>query len=429
MADRRGSPGIWALLSLGQSRALLLRPRYLLLALGISLVYALVAMLVGGMLEIFWPPAHLTSYWVILPSGSPWWDYPGILAVNPLFVLSLPLLPTLFMVVTSAGVGLGMAVAVVLSLQLLRRRAASSLRPAGVGAAAGLTPAMIALVTLGACCSTTAAATAGIGLTAQATGTSASALLLNAWYLGVFQIAILYVALLAQEQLLTIYGSVVPLSARTTPVVEQGPPFDRRFVFGALLRLVLLAAGVTWALAMVADWLSVNPASAPPAVWTGWILQHLLVGFAAVGAALFPLSFLRKVDWLLGTGTGRVLRLLLAVAGISLAIGVPPPVAGWGWHGFLNELLANVGLPPAWGGVSPSPTAGVALGVRWATQYLLLGAFAILLGTRPEWALRPALWTVAGTRGTPEIEVRSGSERHPTLGAESRLALAPETHR
>ncbi len=60
---------------------------------------------------------------------------------------------------------------------------------------------MIALVTLGACCSTTAAATAGLGVIAQASGTSIDELLANNWYIGVFQILVLWIALIAQEQL------------------------------------------------------------------------------------------------------------------------------------------------------------------------------------------------------------------------------------
>jgi hypothetical protein len=398
MADRRARPGIWALLSLRHSRTLVRRPRFFGLAIVIAVVYALIAMLVGAMLTIFWPPAHLSSYWVILTTGTPWWDYPALLAVNPYSVLALPFLPTLFMVLTSAGVGLGMSVAVVLSANLIRRRRTASARPATIGTAAGLTPALIALVTLGACCSTTAAATAGIGLTAQATGTSTSALLANNWYLGVFQLVILYVALLAQEQLLTVYGSLVPSAGVTSMAV---PPLDRRFAAGAILRVALLAAGVTWSLAMVAEWLTVNPVSASPGLWVSWIVQHQLIGFAAILAALVPTQTYRAFLRFASSRPGVGLRVLLVVAGVSLAIGVPPPLAVTGWHGFVNELLGSVGVSAAWGGISPGLPVGAALAVRWAAQYLLLGGFAIALGLRPLAALRPILWTVTGARETP----------------------------
>jgi hypothetical protein len=428
MAERRARPGIWALLSLRHSRTLVRRPRFFLLATGIALVYAFIAMVVGGMLQIFWPPAHLSSFWVILTSGIPWWDYPALLAVNPYFVLGLPFLPTAFMVLTSAGVGLGMTVAVILSASLLRQRRTSSARPAAVGTAAGLTPALIALVTLGACCSTTAAATAGIGITAQATGTTTGALLLNNWYLGIFQLVILYVALLAQEQLLTVYGALVP-SAGLTASASAAPPLGRRFAAGAVVRVALLGAGVTWSLAMVADWFTTNPVTASIGAWTGWILQYQLVGFAAIFAALVPVPTYRTFVRLIYSKLGFGLRILLLIAGASLAIGVPPPLAAMGWHGFLNELLGATGFSAAWGGISPGFPLDAALVVRWAFQYLLLGGFAVALGLRPLDALRPILWTVSGV---PEAKA---SSRPMTLRArsssmpEGRLPVAPETQR
>lgn len=430
MADRRASPGIWALLSLRHSRSLVRRPRFFLLAIALAVVYALIAMVVGTMLQVFSPPAHLSSFWVILTSGTPAWDYPALLAVNPYFILALPFLPTVFMVLTSAGVGLGMTVAVILSVNLLRRRRSASARPAAVGTAAGLTPAMIALITLGACCSTTAAATAGIGITAQATGTSTGTLLANTWYLGVFQLAILYVALLAQEQLLTVYGAVASSSTSIDSTAAASPALDRRFAAGAVLRVVLLAAGVTWCLAMVAQWLTVSPATASPGLWASWLLQHQLIGFAAILAGLFPLSTYRAFLRLTASWAGLVLRILLVIAGVSLAIGVPPPLAATGWHGFLNELLGAAGVSAGAGGVAPGLPWGLALALRWAAQYLLLGTFTIALGLRPLVSLRPILWsvtggreTVGGPRGTASIPLGS-----PPV-AESRLPLIPDTQR
>jgi hypothetical protein len=430
MADHRASPGFWVLLSLRRSRSLVRRPRFFLLAIAIAVVYALIAMVVGTMLQVFSPPAHLSSFWVILTSGTPAWDYPALLAVNPYFILALPFLPTVFMVLTSAGVGLGMTVAVILSANLLRRRRSASARPATVGTAAGLTPAMIALITLGACCSTTAAATAGIGIAAQATGTSTVTLLANTWYLGVFQLAILYVALLAQEQLLTVYGAVVSSPAGIDSVTVAPPPLDRRFAAGALLRVALLAAGVTWCLAMVAQWLTVSPATASPGMWASWLLQHQLIGFSAIFAGLFPLPTYRAFLRLTSSWAGLVLRALLVVAGISLAFGVPPPLAATGWHGFLNELLGTAGVPIATGGVAPGLPWGVALGLRWAAQYLLLGSFTIALGLRPLVTLRPILRSVTG--GREASAAPHGSASIPLASPpvpESRLPLAPESQR
>lgn len=430
MAEPRARPGTWALLSLSHSRALVRRPRYFLVAALIAVAYALIAMVVGAMLQIFWTPAHLSSFWVILTSGTPWWDYPALLAVNPYFILGLTFLPTLFMVLTSAGVGLGMTVAVILSASLLRNRRTSPARPAAVGTAAGLTPALIALVTLGACCSTTAAATAGIGLTAQATGTSAGALLANNWYLGVFQLVILYVALLAQEQLLTVYGALVPSAAVTLSAPTAAPPLDRRFAAGAVLRVALLAAGVTWSLAMVAEWFTTNPGTAPVGAWTGWILQHQLLGFAAILSALVPVPTYRAFLRQGGSWPGLIVRALLVVGGLSLAIGVPPPLAVTGWHGLVNELLGAAGVSAAWGGVSPGLSLSAALVLRWAFQYVLLGGFAIGLGIRPFAALRPILWTVVGGRETPVLPRGVGSPlASPPPVSEGRLTLTPESQR
>ena len=429
MAERRAGPGPWSLIALPHSRALVRGPRLSVLACVIAVLYAFIAMIVGGMLIIFSPPAHLTSYWVILTWGTPWWNYPGLLAVNPYFALALPFLPTTFMILTSAGVGLGMTVAVVLSARLIRQRRSASARPAAVGTAAGLTPALIALVTLGACCSTTAAATAGIGITAQATGTSTGTLLLNNWYLGVFQLVILYVALLAQEQLVTIYGTLTGAPGTTAYPVVAAPRLSRRFAVGAALRVVLLAAGVTWCLAVLADWLTISPATASVGLWTSWLLQHLLLGLVAMFAALFPATLFRTLMESSNRWPARLMRLALAIGGVSLAIGVPPPLSASGWHGFVNELFAVLGLPGSWGAVAPGLSVGAALALRWAAQCLLLGTFALVLGIRPEWALRPLLWSVTGSSETASEPPRiAGDTPRPSV-PESRLPLTAETDR
>lgn len=429
MAEPRTSSGPWALLSLHHSRALIRRSRLFALGGAIAVIYAIIAMIVGGMLTIFSPPAHLTSYWVILTWGTPWWNYPGLLAVNPYFALALPFLPTTFMILTSAGVGLGMTVAVVLSARLIQRRRSASARPAAVGTAAGLTPALIALVTLGACCSTTAAATAGIGITAQATGTSAGTLLLNNWYLGVFQLAILYVALLAQEQLVTIYGALTGAPETGSSAVVSAPRLSRRFAAGAALRVVLLAAGVTWCLAVLADWLTISPATASAGLWASWLLQHFLVGLVAMLAALFPTTLTRALREKSNHWPVRLTRLLLAIGGVSLMIGVPPPLSASGWHGFVNEVLAVLGLPGSWGAVAPGLSLGAALALRWAAQYVLLGAFALVLGARPEWALRPILWSVSRSVATPSEPVQITPDIPRPSVSESRLPLTTETDR
>ncbi len=196
-------------------------------------------------------------------TGQGWWNYPYIYAVAPWGYLEIPFFTGISMLLVAVGVGLGMAVAVLLTLSLLRPTAAGAARSKAVGAATGLTPAMIGLVTLGACCSTTAAASAGVGLVAQASGTSVNNLLLNNWYLGAFQIVIVWSALVAQELLLTVYGGLFGLSG-VNGSAGRAPPTagGLRYIAGAGLRVVLVAGGLLWALTVLAEWTTISPGSA-----------------------------------------------------------------------------------------------------------------------------------------------------------------------
>jgi len=118
------------------------------------------------------------------------------------------------------------------------------------------------------------------------------------------------------------------------------------------------------------------------------------------------------------------------IAGVSLAVGVPPPLVATGWHGFLNELLGAAGVSAAWGGSAAGLPMGLALALRWAAQYLLLGVFAIVLGLRPLLALRPILWTVTGFGESlhPRVEPVATPGAPPAF-PEGRLTMAPETDR
>jgi hypothetical protein len=395
---RPESTGFFDLLLLSRTRALVRRPVYRIVALSIALAYAIGSMLIGGMLQVFIPPVAIRSFWLVIPSGYPWWDYPGLLVVTPGFVLGLPFLPTISMVVVSAGVGIGMTVAGALTVNLLRRRKSQLGRPAAVSSVAGLTPAMIALVTLGACCSTTAVATAGVGLAAQASGTTINALLLNNWYLGLFQIGILYAALLAQEQLLAVYGFLFRRADGAEPLPEMAPSrrVDRHFVGGASLRVALLAGGVTWSLAMFASWTTVSPVGASAGVWFSWLAQYQFLALTAIVAALMPLAFTRFLSSP-GRPIGRtMLRGAWIVLGFSLAGWTPPGVASWGVYGFVNELLGVLGLPASTGAILPGQAWGLALALRWVFQFLLLGGFALWVG-------------IAGARVAPILTASSSS--------------------
>jgi hypothetical protein len=341
-----------------------------------GLLYVLGSLFLGGMIVLGDVRGGYTL--TILWSGTAGsWNYPGLLLVAPWGVVSLPFFATVSMVVVGVGVGLGMTVAFVLAIRLIRNRTVGSARTSATGAVAGLTPAMISLVTLGACCSTTAAATAGVGLVAQASGTSATNLLLNNWYLGVFQIVMVWVALLAQEMLLVVYaglfGRSVGLAGTETTVPRSLT--DRRFWAVGAVRVALLSAGIVWALTVLAEWTTVNPLSAGAGEWFQWIVQHWVVAGVAVGTALFPASvgagLLRS-----RRGVGWVLPILIAVGGLSLILWVPPPLPSLGVDGLLNQVFGAAGAPAGWGGIAPGAVSGPALFLRWAFEYGLLGGFA-----------------------------------------------------
>jgi hypothetical protein len=356
-----------------------------MMAVFFAIVYALGTMVLGGMLIIARVPGGYTTeilWGNALGTGS--WNYPGLLLVAPWGVVSLPFLATVAMIIVSAGVGIGVSVALVIVVRLLRDRRAAGSGAGTVGTVAGLTPAMIALVTLGACCSTTAVATAGVGLVAQASGSSLNNLLVNNWYLDVFQVSIVYVALIAQELILRVYGGLLGLTGAGA-AVGAGPTSlpipSRPSLTAAALRAALLLAGLTWSLAMFAEWTGTSPPLGSGALWFQWVMQHQLLGDFAVAVALFPNAILGALQR--SSFAPRVLRAGLLVAGVSLLVGTPPAVAQAGAPGFLNELFGVAGLPASWGAVSPVFGLGLALIARWGFQYVLLGAFAIAVAVAP----------------------------------------------
>jgi len=386
---------LWSLVALRETRQALAPRRYRLLVAATAIIYAIVAMLVGGMLYIASSPFDLHWFFYVYPKGpGPPWSYPAIIAGGPYFFLDLPLLSGILMTLVSAGIGLGMALGIVLGARLLHRRRSRQFGPATLGTAAGLTPAMIALVTLGACCSTTAAATAGIGIVARSSGTSPAVALANAWYLGVFQLVVVYVALLAQEQLLRIYRfAVEPHSSSEppAPIARGASRIDRTSIVGGVLRVVLVVVGLTWLLSVLTLGFDTAGARPPPLVEIGGVLQRVGPGLLAVVAGLFPERLVA-----LGAGTRRKalsasLRSLMVVLGASLVAWIPPPWSGPGFCGLANELLGFAGFPSGWGAVTPPAIGLVALVLRWSLQFLLLGLFTVVVGLSPEAATKRLL--------------------------------------
>ncbi len=401
-----------SLLSLRRSRALLAQQRGGgLLAATIALVYAFVSLIVGLMLELGPTDFRSTTATVITdPGGGLWWNYPGLIVTAPNAVLVLPFFPTITMALVAMGVGLGMAVAVVLSLMLARQKRREHAGPAGVGTVAGLTPAMIALVTLGACCSTTAAAGAGIGLAAQASGTTYDALLLNTWYLGIFQMVILGAALLAQEQLAVVYSVLLPATERADAGLARSPAGARYYALGAL-RAALLVGGVTWALAWVAEW-----TLAPPgALWGAWfsgLFEHLLPAGLAVGVALAPgaLRHLARPSSIV-----LALRAALAVGAVTLLGWTPPAMVSAGVHGLVNELLGAGGAPASWGAAAVPGLSAGALALRWGFQFVLVGGLTLAVATYPRSVAR-AFRVLAPRPDRAEGLPAPGPTGVPTLG-------------
>ncbi|MGI0129072.1 MAG: hypothetical protein ACREEC_02790, partial [Thermoplasmata archaeon] len=385
-----------------------------------ALLYALGSMVLGGMLILVRLQGGYSAaiYWGnALGTGS--WNYPGLLLVAPWGVLTLPFLATWSMVAVSVGVGIGVSVAILIAVRLVRDRKRNAAQPGTLSAVAGLTPAMIALVTLGACCSVTAAGTAGVGLVAQASGSNLDNLLVNDWYLDVFQVVVVLVALLAQEMILEVYGGLFGLAPEAPGVSDPlRRSSTRGLLAGGALRAGLLLGGVTWSLAMVAEWTTVSPLTATPTLWFQWIFQHQLISALAILVALFPremfAAFTRPASWwVLAVRVGALL------GGLSLIAWVPPSVAAGGAAGFVNELFGVWGLPSAWGAVAPVYAPGAALYVRWGLQYLLLGGFSTACALAPRRAFVPVRWTI------DPREPEDGASNASSLGTGDRTPFVP----
>jgi hypothetical protein len=389
VTEEGGWLDLLSVLALYRMRRLIRRPVYLALGAGIAAVYAFFSMLQGGMLVVYpatsgpLPPPQL--FW----SGAPWWNFPAILIVEPTWALYLPLLLTVTMLFAAAGVGLGMAVAVRLAVQLIRRRGKELAQPTALGSLAGLTPAMIGLLLLGACCSISVGAIAGIGTVAQVSGSNIDNVLLNSWYLGLFELGVLYAALVAQEELLTVYGGLFgfgPALGLTAEEAARRPTFDRRAAVAAVGRVALVAGGLTWILSMSTYWFEPTwfgpvPPAPSTALWLSFLFQHLVPGGLALGVAFFPTRVHR---WAVrATGRARIARGVLLVSGLSLLAWLPAPIASAGVVGLPNEILGQFGAPAAWGGILPPTLGPVALAFRWGVQYGLLGALALALALAP----------------------------------------------
>ncbi len=329
--------------------------------------------------------------------------------------MAVPFLPTLVMLVVSIGVGYGMTIAFLLGARLIRDRRRSAGGPTAMGTIARAHarddhPGHAGGLLLHDRGSLRGGGSGGRG----GTGTTTNNLLLNNWFLGVFQIAVVWVALIAQELLLAVYSGLFGKPDADTPAARPAP-LDRRTIASGVVRVALLVGGVLWSLAMVAEWTTVSPWTAGAGLWVQWIVQHQLLALLAISAALFP------------TGTWEVLRatrqrlgaafsMLLLVAGVTV-LWAPPPLPSWGLDGLLNQTLFVMNAPSAWGTISPGSLGGLALAARWALEYSSPRGLCHCRRSRAGRDVRPPPLVNRRSRG--ESRIASRRLRPRSTGAQS----------
>ncbi len=404
MPSDSGGIDLASALTFREVRSFLRRSHFLGAAAFFGLLYTLGSLLYGGMLVLTPLPAG-TTIELLTGSGTGQgaWNYPGLLVVAPWGVLALPFFATFAMIVVAVGVGLGMAVAALLIYRLLRPSPEEVARTKAVGIATGLTPAMISLVTIGSCCTTTAAATGGVALIAQASGTTTANLLLNNWYLGVAQIAIVWSALFGQELLLAVYGGLLGLrDPGRRQRAPAAPSMTPSWWAGAALRTLLVVGGLLWSLSMFAEWTVHPPLQAGVGWWVRWLVQHQLVAAVAVGIAFFPrpayrfVLAVRRRPWV-------PLGVLLGGAAASVLVWLPPPLPAWGLDSLTGELLGGLGAPATWGAIAPGPVGGTALALRWILEFVVPAGTILAALVAPDPVFRPLLATVAQPAEGPEF--------------------------
>lgn len=189
------------------------------IAVAIAAAYAFGALLEGAMLQFVPTGASGVSLQLLENPGShEWWNFPALFVVAPGGVLVLPWFATITMILVSMGVGWGMAAGLLFTFRVVRawRRQRSKAEIAGT--LASLSPALVAGATLGACCSTTAAALGGLEALATVTGVSASTLTVDTWYLNLLQMVVLGLALLGQETLLMVFERLTRVASQPSPI-------------------------------------------------------------------------------------------------------------------------------------------------------------------------------------------------------------------
>lgn len=391
--------------TLGSLRGQLVGGLAHLSVLVIATVFAVLALLIGGMLVLLPTQGAFTAEVIWWGAPTSWWYYPELLVVQPWGVLQLPFLPTVAMVLVSAGAGLGATVAVRSVWRLRRTTTSRDLPASAAGVATGIAPGIASVATLGACCCTTCASLGGVALVAAASGSSVGALLQTEWYLPLFQVGLVYALLLGQEISLR----------RASPTCDVPVRVDVRFVVSSVLRVALILAGVTWSLAMFVEWGTEDPVTASAGTWYHWLFEHQLLSLTAIGLGMFPRAVDRFVQAFRSHPAWVALRGTLVVAGTTWGLWVPPVLVSAGIGGLLNEVFGAVGLPAAWGAIPPDVAYGPPLLFHWIFQHALVSGYAIAMGVAPEAALRPLRWSAgeARGRGGPALPGAEGTVTRP----------------
>jgi hypothetical protein len=360
-------------LFLRNSRSIVSSLQGKLLWLSFSILFGLVSMILGGMLAIV--PISVVRIYVAY-SGIPRWDYPMLWIDFHRLVMVFPFLPTILMILISAGVGLGSAVALMLAIGSRSKYKASTI---------GSVPLITGFATAGACCCTSCLSTAGIAVIAAVSSVPTWEILMNDWYLGLFQLSIVFLSLLVLERELE-------RNKETCNVTYS----KKKMTLSVILKISLLIAGITWSLAMLVEWGEISPLSASLPTWYHWIFEHQLLSSFAILSAFFPSKMYSIIR---SRSLGAILlRVGLVLSALTWGFWVPEQLTNIGLGGFLNELFGYINLPLSLGAVPPDSSLGIPLLFHWIFQHELLSIFALSASLIPRKVFAPLLWSSETTQ-------------------------------
>ena len=200
--------------------------------------YALLSMVLTGMVR-FSGTASVRAQWVPNLSGGPGIILQafGLSAVLPLESSALTILVAL---VTGVGLGAG-------TLVTFRLAQSSKSTKKGTGTAASiaaLTPAMMAMVTLGACCSMVAASSSGFFPGARSPEITLGAWTVPSLILGLAQLGLLMGAVSAQERIFATFADLLSIRSTGSQIeARRGRRWTRRFITGTSFTVSSIGLG------------------------------------------------------------------------------------------------------------------------------------------------------------------------------------------